>query len=143
VFSAQLDNSTGVTWIRNSILWGNTASAGAQIAVFDGILAMVYDDLQGGIPGILLLPGCGGPPCSGGGQFANGLGVINSDPKFRNPAAFDFHLRKGSPCQNGGDPAFVPLAGETDIDGEARLQETRVEMGADERFSGTMQGGPL
>jgi len=142
VFSAQLDNSTGVTWIRNSILWGNTASAGAQIAVFDGILAMVYDDLQGGIPGILLLPGCGGPPCSGGGFFANGLGVINLNPLFKNPAAFDFHIRKGSPCLNGGDPGFVPLAGETDIDGEARLQETRVEMGADERFSGAMQGGP-
>jgi hypothetical protein len=142
IFSAHLDNSTGLTWIRNSILWGNTASAGSQVAIFDGILAMVYSDLQGGIPGIYIGPGCGGPPCSGGGFFANGIGVINLDPQFKNPGAFDFHIRKTSPCMHAGDPGFVPLLGETDIDGEARLQEARVEMGADERFSGTMQQPP-
>lgn len=44
----------------------------------------------------------------------------------------DYHLMNTSPCINAGDPTFVPATGETDIDEEDRVQQCRVDMGADE-----------
>jgi len=45
----------------------------------------------------------------------------------------DFHLdTNSSPCFNAGDPNFQPESGETDIDGDDRLMDGRVDMGADE-----------
>ncbi len=46
----------------------------------------------------------------------------------------DLHLGVGSPCINVGDPAYVPAAGETDIDGQQRVFYGRVDIGADEFF---------
>ncbi len=37
-----------------------------------------------------------------------------------------------SPIVDTGDPAFVPVPDETDIDGQQRVCGTRVDMGADE-----------
>jgi len=42
----------------------------------------------------------------------------------------DVRLRAGSPAINAGDPSFVPQAGETDLDGHARVLCGRVDMGA-------------
>ncbi|MHC4175387.1 MAG: right-handed parallel beta-helix repeat-containing protein, partial [Planctomycetota bacterium] len=60
-------------------------------------------------------------------------GNISRDPLFINQQANDYHLQSDSPCINTGDPAFVPLPGETtDIDGEARIYALRIDIGADE-----------
>lgn len=130
LFSAHLDNSTGLTWVRNSILWGNSANVGAQITIFDGICAVNSSDLEGGIGAIHIDPG---------GAFGNGLGVINTDPAFQSPPT-NYHLKKFSQCINAGSTSFVPLPGETDIDGGPRVLENRIDMGADERFFGAQQG---
>lgn len=67
-----------------------------------------------------------------------GYGVINStsavvgDPLFVNPAGWDYHLQTGSPCIDAGDPAGVPPAPPTDIDGDPRPMGARVDIGADE-----------
>ena len=37
-----------------------------------------------------------------------------------------------SPCKNAGDPSFIPFAGQTDLDGQPRVVDGRVDMGADE-----------
>ena len=58
--------------------------------------------------------------------------AVFADPVCANVASGDFHLDSGSPAYNAGDPAFVPASGETDIDGDARLQLGRVDIGADE-----------
>lgn len=42
------------------------------------------------------------------------------------------HIRPRSPCVNAGDPSYVPHPGETYIDGQARVVQGRVDMGADE-----------
>jgi hypothetical protein len=55
-----------------------------------------------------------------------------ADPLLRNPAAADFHLRAASPAIDAGDPATVPDAGETDLDGQPRQSGSRVDVGADE-----------
>jgi len=56
-----------------------------------------------------------------------------ADPKFvLTGASPDLHLQAGSPAINTGDPAFVPATGETDIDGNPRVVDGRVDIGADE-----------
>ena len=42
----------------------------------------------------------------------------------------DYRLQPGSPCVNAGDPEYVPVPGETDLDGHARVLCDRVDMGA-------------
>jgi hypothetical protein len=96
---------SGELTVSNSILWGNSPD---EIV---GSVAATYCDVQGGYAG---------------------AGNIDRDPVFTDPASGDYHLRRGSPCVNEGDPAFVPPEGETDIDGEQRVQSGFVDMGADE-----------
>lgn len=44
----------------------------------------------------------------------------------------DYHLTALSPCMDRGDPNFVADEGETDFDGEPRIMNCRVDIGADE-----------
>ncbi|MBI5215293.1 MAG: hypothetical protein HY960_06030 [Ignavibacteriae bacterium] len=59
--------------------------------------------------------------------FANPLFVSNTLP---NP---DLRLQDGSPAIDAGDPAFVPASGETDYDGNPRVDNARVDCGAFEK----------
>jgi hypothetical protein len=55
----------------------------------------------------------------------------NEDPLFVDYASGDYHLTKGSPCKDAGgnNAPELPL---TDIDGESRIIDGVVDMGADE-----------
>jgi hypothetical protein len=64
-----------------------------------------------------------------------------ADPALVSPDQGDLHLQALSPARNAGDPAFVPATGETDIDGQARVAEGRVDLGADE-FVGVVNSVP-
>jgi hypothetical protein len=57
---------------------------------------------------------------------------LSLDPLFASPAADDYHLQGSSPCVDAGDPAGVPPAPPTDMDGTARPVGGRVDIGADE-----------
>jgi hypothetical protein len=102
---------SGEPEIRSSILWGNTASSGAQ-AKDSGNLTISYSSIQGGWPGI---------------------GNINVDPLFED----DYHLSEDSECIDAGDPGFEG-EGLFDIDGDLRVMDgdgdgqAVVDMGADE-----------
>jgi parallel beta-helix repeat protein len=61
---------------------------------------------------------------------------IDGNPSFKNTV--DYHLSFGSPCIDAGDPAGT-YTGQKDIDGEARVLNGRVDIGADEYGGG--QGG--
>jgi predicted outer membrane repeat protein len=107
--------------VENCILWGNTAATGdpqiqAEIAT-PVEQRIAYCDIQSDQPL--------------GPQFYQ---IISADPLFVNPAGGDFHLGEGSPCINAGDPDFVPVTGETDLDGQQRMYGGRVEIGVDERY---------
>jgi len=101
--------------ITNSILWGN------RPAQLQGSGIVTYSDVENGWPGD---------------------GNINTDPHFVDPDGpdddpgtvqdNDYHVLFCSPCVNAGDPAFVPMPGDTDIDGQDRVQRGRVDIGADE-----------
>ena len=68
-------------------------------------------------------------------------GLMDADPQFVLDGLFtetgkyvpgDWHIQKGSPCINKGNPAYVAAAGEKDIDGETRIMNGRIEIGVDE-----------
>ena len=61
---------------------------------------------------------------------------IAADPLLADPAAADFHLRSASAAVDAGNPDYLPAAGETDLDGEPRLADSAVEIGADELAAG-------
>jgi hypothetical protein len=63
--------------ISNSILWNN----GGEMVV--GNPPVIYSCIQGGY---------------------SGIGVIDVDPLFADPAADDYHLQWNSPCIDAGDP---------------------------------------
>jgi parallel beta-helix repeat protein len=67
-----------------------------------------------------------------------GTGNIDTDPCFADADANDFHLDVRSPCVNGGDPNGSH-SGETDIDGQARVNLGQVDMGADEVYSSLLK----
>ncbi len=100
-------NAPSVT-VSNSILWNN---APQQIVRLGGLLSVTYSDIEGGW---------------------EGEGNIDGDPLFADPENGDYHLGEGSPCIDEGDPDFVPVFNERDMDGEVRVWNGRVDMGADE-----------
>ncbi len=122
--------------ISNSILWGNTAASASEMMVGNGgapaSVSISYTDIQG-LPDSVVT--------NSGSTVDWGLGNINLDPLFTSPGQMtssgvytegDYHLLDDSPCIDAGDPAFVADAGQTDIDGHARLLGARVDIGADE-----------
>ncbi|CAM2010985.1 right-handed parallel beta-helix repeat-containing protein [Acanthopleuribacter pedis] len=65
----------------------------------------------------------------GTGQGTNGL---SRPAGLVDPANFNFHLDFGSAAIDAGDTVYGELLGETDIDGEARIAEQSIDIGADE-----------
>ena len=108
--------STGMTILRNCILWGNTDTGGmdesAQIGY--GSPVVNYCCIQGWTGAL------------------GGIGNIGADPCFVDAVGGDYHISADSPCIDAGDPDPWPLPEETDIDGETRVMGGRVDMGVDE-----------
>ena len=104
--------------VRNCIVYGNT---GTGIQISGGGQDVDYSTVQDGVLGV---------------SQTGGYGPNNksAEPKFKNVAGGNYHLKKFSPCIDAGDPAYSPIAGETDVDGQARIQNGRIDMGADERL---------
>ena len=91
--------------LANCILW----NSGNEIWNSDGsAITITYSDVRGGWPG---------------------EGNIDADPLL---AGDGVHLIADSPCRNAGDPLFMPVDVKVDIDGQPRVLEGRVDMGADE-----------
>ena len=66
-----------------------------------------------------------------GGAITDTGGHQTGDPLFTNPALFDYHVLAGSPVIDAGTTDAD--LGATDIDGEARIQDSAPDIGADER----------
>jgi hypothetical protein len=61
-----------------------------------------------------------------------GTGNINADPMFVDPNDANYHIAVNSPGTDAGDPNFTPAPNETDIDGQNRVMNERIDIGADE-----------
>lgn len=98
--------SFGNLTMCNCVVWANTGGFLGKTA--SATANVTYSVIQGG--------------------FA-GDGNLNIDPLL----TADYHLQPASPCINAGDPAYVPMPGETDTDGQPRIVAGRIDIGADER----------
>ncbi|MHC4463835.1 MAG: right-handed parallel beta-helix repeat-containing protein, partial [Planctomycetota bacterium] len=102
--------------ITNSILWGNSAKAGAEIALYSnsghgrpGNMTISYSDVQGGQEGVFVDIDC---------MLDWGMGMVDATPGF----AFegDYHLVSYSPCiDTGTNNPYGGLPG-WDFDGNLR-----------------------
>jgi parallel beta-helix repeat protein len=115
--------ASGDFTISNNIIYRNAATGGSGVSfaapddyIFSYNNVWNYcDDPYEGIQG-----------------QANIKGNIAIDPLFVNESIDDFHLQATSPCINAGDPNFIAGVDERDIDGNARVSSSRVDIGADE-----------
>ena len=112
------NNENSNAQLTNCILWLNNDSSreaeSAQIDTSGSTPVVNYCCIQG-LTGTL-----------------GGSGNINKDPQFADPANNNYHLPPVSPCINAGDVNYVAATEETDIDGEPRVINGRVDIGADE-----------
>jgi parallel beta-helix repeat protein len=60
-----------------------------------------------------------------------GVGDISQDPKLASARYGELHIQPDSPCRGAGDNAAV-VSGWLDMDGQARVQDGQVDIGADE-----------
>ena len=92
--------------VTNTILWGDT---GGEIDGWGSSITVTYSDVQGGW---------------------TGEGNINADPLFVNTANADYHLQESSPCIDAGDNSAIPPSTVLDLDGNPRIVNGIVDMGA-------------
>ena len=105
------------TKVRNCIIWGNESPR------YPDIVRCRYGCGYGAQADFCLLQGLSG---------IEGEGNIVADPFFANPENGDFHLLCNSPCINAGDPDYIVDPNEFDMDGQPRVINGRIDMGADE-----------
>jgi len=132
--------------VTNSILWGNIAQDGSQIALEDVAgFRIAYCDVEGGQEKVHVEQGC---------RLTWGDGCMDADPCFadaghwgskfdpkvpvepNNPDAVwvdrgDYHLKAASPCIDKGDPKG-DYSGQADIDDRCRVVGNAINMGVDE-----------
>jgi hypothetical protein len=80
----------GGPYLVNSILWGNTAPGGAQVALDSSSISVVCSDLEGGRDEILV----------SSGSIDWDTGSIDADPRFCEPYNDDYSLAGNSPCSD-------------------------------------------
>ena len=108
-----MTNISSSPTLTKCILWGDTAPIGPEIYNSGSTPTVTYSDIAGGY---------------------TGTGNINADPLF---ADADLRLSAGSPCIDAGDNSAVPAGVETDLDGNPRIVNGTVDMGA---YEGEGQG---
>jgi len=126
--------------VYNNIFWQNTAQAGGS----DGDDLYVESDGDGNGTGSTVE--LFNNDFSGSADFTTGQsedlyitdtdnysqgGNIQQDPLFADPDGGDFHLTSGSPCIDAGDNN-APGLSTTDFEGEPRVSNGTVDIGADE-----------
>jgi hypothetical protein len=95
------------TTIIGCILWNNQGPVSAELSPR---AQATYSCIKGGWPG---------------------TGNFNQDPEFVDVARDDFHLRFSSPCVNRGSNQVAGLPA-TDFEGDCRIADGTVDIGADE-----------
>jgi len=104
------DFVSSTSTITNCILWGNTPDG---ISFEESLPIATYSNIQVSF-----------------GVYS-GTGNITADPLFVNPSDNDYHLRSASPCIDAGTNS-APNLPATDFEGDDRIINSIVDMGADE-----------
>jgi len=132
---------TGGLWvegyadIRNNIVWGNHTSYGQIQVSSDGTnQTWAYNDIQDGL-NAFYIPNS--PNWQASTQYVNN---IDASPQFISPTTFlgtgtipvttNWAIPAASPCRNAGDPEINMGIFTTDLAGNNRLDEERIDIGA-------------
>ncbi len=133
-------NGGGVDFFGDGILYsctiaGNTTAGegGGVDAASHGVLTncIVFGNSADGTENNISGSGTFSHTCSPG---LSGDGNLNADPQFIDTAAGNYRLGYGSPCQNAG--TNLAVLGSTDLDGNPRIADSRVDLGAYEYPAG-------
>lgn len=117
--------------VKNCVFWGNDANTSGDEIYNLGSINSSFIDPNFSYCDIKDSNGSGVDWDDSIGT--DGGGNIDADPCFFDANANDFHLdTNSSPCFDAGDPNYEPEDGETDIDGDDRVMNGRVDIGADE-----------
>ena len=122
-------NVLGNLTIKNSIIRNN--SPHQIVSLFGDITSVAYSNIQDGWEGLtnidtdpcFIQPGCW--------VDANDTDII-VEPTDPNALWIDgdYYLLPDSPCINAGDPIYIPQPNETDLDGNPRIIDGIVDIGA-------------
>ncbi len=116
----------GVITVANSIIWDNESAEGSVAWVEHtstlSSLTISHSNLESGQSAVYVAPG---------DTLNWNTGMIDSDPLFVDSQ--DFHLTLPSPCVNSGDDSVVSLI-DADFEGDTRVVQGAVDMGADEYY---------
>jgi hypothetical protein len=113
--------------VANCIIWDNTADQQYDLGlaqyydIANPTLTVVYSNVKGGLPAIPYRY-----------RVTWGRGNLDVAPGFGDSQTGNYHLSVDSACVDAGDPNYVPSPNERDIDGEPRMMNARVDIGADE-----------
>ncbi|MCH7702986.1 MAG: hypothetical protein IID37_14990 [Planctomycetes bacterium] len=117
-------SSLSTSELQGSILWDNQADDGSEIRLVAASTSTVnYCDVAGGPEAASV---------DGSSSLIWGDGNLDADPWFADADAGDYHLTLGSAAIDAGDPTFEPNIDETDLDGDDRVLNGRIDMGSDE-----------
>ncbi len=109
----------------NSIFWNNTAQTGSQIATSGShggsTLTINNCDIEHLLDGLHVPDGC---------TLIWGGGNINDEPLFTDSNNGNYRLSIGSPCIDTGDNTAIPPSELNDLDGNPRVMNGAVDMGA-------------
>ena len=127
--------------VSNCILWENRATYGNEIALlgatYPSTITVTYSDVQGGASEVYVCSGC---------TLNWGPGNVDANPMFMDANGLDevlcteddnLRLFGGSPCIDAGDNSAVTPSLPTDIEGNPRIINGTVDMGA---YEGAHQG---
>lgn len=154
-YGGNICNFSNNTNVTNSVIIDGTSDLGPQIASIkasgagSSYMAISYCNIKGSQSLTYK---------DAGSIIDWGAGNIDVDPQFVSPPFLntngntlpyddfwvegDYHLMASSPCINAGDPNFTAYPGQTDIDGDARIADGRIDIGPDEFLDSDFDGLP-
>ena len=137
------DNSVASTeYLINNTIFGNAAVSGAGICLYSLSSAHVSNNIVAyNTSGIRKESGTGAPVLKKNDVYSNvwssysglsaGATDIASNPSLASSTYGQVHIQPTSPCKDTGDNTEV-VSGYADMDNQTRIQNTTVDIGADE-----------
>ncbi|MHC4328768.1 MAG: NosD domain-containing protein [Planctomycetota bacterium] len=124
-------NSSGPI-ITNNTITGNTANLGGGISGEDSSLTVLNSILWNDSPDEIHLDDSSTIDITYSDIQSGWLGTgnIHADPLFVDTANADYHLQASSPCIDSGDNSAIPRSLAVDLDGNPRIINGIVDMGA-------------